>query len=166
MNPMNPMQTTKPKRPMTTSTAARRWSGWLALAAAMAVAAGCAGPAERPAAWDDGPAVVSSFLNDTNVRNPAARDAYPEVLRVVVRAVDGRRVQGSRVRLEPGEHKLTLEAIDRSGRTTWSEATVSVEAGRVYAVLPEPGEGGEVLAIVREGLHGAEIGRSRRVAPE
>jgi hypothetical protein len=111
-------------------------------------------------------AALVQFHADSNVRNPAANDAFPGVRRIVLRAVDNRTrpdaiVQVTdRVSLPPGERTLLFAAESATGRITLSELKIQAEAGIDYVVWPAPGADGEIFAELKRGAYGESLGRS------
>lgn len=134
---------------------------WVLLLSVLVSACQSGGPRPAPKT-----AALVQFQADSNVRNPAANDAYPGVRRIVLRALDNRTrpdaiVQVTdRVTLPPGERTLLFAAESATGRITLSELKLRAEAGVDYVVWPVLGSNGEIFAEVKRGPYGESLGRS------
>lgn len=121
----------------------------------------------------DGPdgAALVLFRADSNVRNPAANDAYPGVRRIALRALDGQARPDAvlqlsdRLTLPPGERTLLFAAESSTGGITLSELTVVAEAGVDYFAWPEPTADRGILVALRRGAHGETLGVSTPWTP-
>jgi len=106
------------------------------------------------------------FRADSNVRNPAANDAYPGVRRILLRALDGATRPddvfqlSDRVALKPGARVLLFAAESSTGVVTLSEFTVTAQAGEELVALPVKGENGAIFVELRRGRYGEVLGRS------
>lgn len=134
-------------------------------------AIGCRSPRSPAAASGRASAALVQFHADSNVRNPAANDAFPSVRRVVLRAVDQRTrpdaiVQVTdRVSIPAGERTLLFAAESATGNVTLSELTLELVADEDYVVWPVVTSEGAILAEVKRGPYGETAGRSSPWTP-